>query len=112
MRTDKRIIVDYKKHWGESGTCYSQTIQVNKKFIKYVNKEIKNYWKSDENIKSVYQKSVGFSSYYDCYLKEINIKEKIVFLNLTQLQFIYFYLSLNNYDVSRIKYRNTLLKII
>lgn len=111
-RKAKKIIVSYQKRWGTDGTCYNQTIKLDKNFIKYINKLIKKYHESDDELKNIICDRVGFSKYYDCYLDELNTKESINYLFLTQLSFIYYYLSINNYDVSRIKRRNTIIQVI
>ena len=111
-RKAKKLIVSYQKRWGSDGTCYNQTIKLDKNFIKYINKQIKYYHNASDEIKNIICDSVGFSKCYDCYLDELNEKESVNYLFLTQLSFIYYYLSINNYDVSRIKIRNTIIKII
>lgn len=108
----KNIKVNYRQHWSNDGTHYDQTIKLDKSFIKYINKQIDNYYNSNDENKEIICKTIGFSKYYDCYLQKININEKICFLNLTQLRFIYYYLSINNYIIDRILYRNTMLEII
>lgn len=108
----KKIKVNYLSSWDESGTHYNQTITIKKDFIKYVNKLIRHYHNSNYENKSITADTIGFSTYYDCYLEEIDTKKDYNFLTLTQLKFIYYYLSINNYDVKRILARNTILKII
>ena len=107
----KKIIVSYQKRWGTDGTVYDQTIKLDKSFIKYINKQVRYYHNASNDVKSIICDSVGFSKYYDCYLQELDASAKINYLFLTQLKFIYYYLSINNYDVSRIKARNTIIKV-
>lgn len=111
MRKARKVKVNYLSSWNNDGTHYNQTITLNKVFIKYINKLIKHYHNSDYENKCIIADRIGFSTYYDCYLTEIDTKKDYEFLTLTQLSFIYYYLSINNYDVKRILRRNTLLKI-
>jgi hypothetical protein len=106
----KKLKVDYKKRWGTDGTVYDQTITLNKDFIKYINKNIKYYHNATDEVKEIITKNIGFSKYYDCYLEELDTTKNINYLYITQLQFIYYYLSINNYDVKRVKLRNTIIK--
>ena len=105
----KKVVVSYQKHFDNNGTCYNQVIKLDKSFMKYINKLVRYYFESSYEIQNIIAESVGFSMYYDCYLEELDTKEKYNYLTLTQLSFIYYYLFVNNYDVSRIKRRNTLL---
>ena len=107
----KKIKVNYKKCWGNDGTCYNQIITLKKDFIKYINKQIRNYWNSSEENKRIIEDSIGFNSYYNFYLEELELSDYI-FLNITKLQFIYYYLSINNYDIKRVKCRNTIVKVV
>lgn len=109
---NKKIVVDYKKTYSSDGCVYNQTITLNKKFIKYINKNIKEYHNSPSDVKDILCKTIGFSKYYDCYLEELNLNKKNIFLTLTQLKYIYYYLSINNYNVKRILHRNTKLNIV
>lgn len=111
MKNKKKIKVNYLQNWNEDGTHYDQTITLKKDFIKYINKLIKHYHNSTYENKCITADSIGFSTYYDCYLKEIDLTKNYYFMNITQLKFIYYYLSINNYDVKRILCRNTLLKM-
>ena len=112
MKREKRKVkVNYLSSWSENGTHYNQTITLDKKFIKYINKLIKYYHNSSYEVKCITAEKIGFSTYYDCYLKEIDLTKDYYFMNITQLQFIYYYLSINNYDIKRILNRNTLLKM-
>ena len=108
----KKIIVSYQKSWGTDGTLYNQKIKLDRSFLNYINKLIKHYHNANEENKNIIAENVGFSTYYDCYLDEIDTKQKYNCLFLTQLCFIYYYLSINNYDVSRIKRRNTILEVV
>ena len=107
----KKLVIDYKRHWGESGACYNQTITLTSDFIKYINKLIRYYHNASDEVKATICESVGFSSYYDFYLEELPQNENVIYLGLTQLKFVYYHLAMNNYDVSKIKARNTILKI-
>lgn len=108
----KKVKVNYLSSWSEEGTHYDQTITLKKDFIKYINKLIKNYHNSDYENQCITAETIGFSTYYDCYLKEIDLNKNYEFLTLTQLSFIYYYLNINNYDTKRILRRNTLLKVV
>jgi hypothetical protein len=111
-RTKKHLIVSYQKAWGKDGTFYDQHIKINKDFIKYINKQIKHYHNADYENKNIIADTIGFSTYYDCYLNELDIRNKYNYLTLTQLSFIYYYLSVNNYDINRIKRRNTIIEVV
>ena len=111
-REKKKVKINYLSSWSESGTHYNQTITLNKDFIKYINKLIKNYHNSSYENKCITAETIGFSTYYDMYLEEIDLTKDYYFLNITQLIFIYYYLRINNYDIKRIKNRNTLLKVV
>lgn len=106
----KKIKVNYRQNWGKDGTHYTQTITLDKSFIKYVNKNIKYYFNATPEVRETIANSVGFSTYYDCYLEELDLKETYNFLTHTQLMFIYYYLEVNNYDTRRILDRNTIIK--
>lgn len=108
----KKVKVNYLQSWNDEGTHFDQTIYVKKEFIKYINKLIRFYHSCDSENKNIIADTIGFSTYYDCYLKEIDTKKDYEFLTLTQLSFIYYYLSINNYDIKRILGRNTLLKFV
>ena len=107
----KKIIVDYKRNWGQDGTCYNQTITLTSDFIRYINKLIKYYQNADDEVQKTICESVGFSKYYDFYLEELPQNENIIYLGLTQLKFIHYHLAINNYDIQRIKYRNTRIRV-
>lgn len=108
----KKLIIDYKKHYDKNGNVYNQTITLTSDFIKYINKIIKQYHKSSHEVKNITAECVGFSRYYENNLTELKAKEKTIFLNLTQLQLLYYYLSINNYCVDKIKVRNTIIKVV
>ena len=112
MRTPKKIIISYRKNWNNDGTFYNQKIKLNKDFIKYLNKNIRYYHNVSDDVKETICDSVGFSKYYDCYLKELDTKNKYNYTSQVQLSFIYYYLNINNYDVSKIKRRNTIIEVI
>lgn len=108
----RKVKVNYLSNWNTDGTHYNQTITLDKNFIKYINREIKNYHNSTSDIKNITADCIGFSTYYDCYLQEIDTTKDYEFLTLTQLKFLYYYLAINNYDTKRILGRNTLLKMV
>lgn len=110
MAKIKPVKVSYRKRWGKDGTCYTQAIKLNKSFVKYINKLIKYYWKSSEEVKETFRDNLNISSYYDYYIEELK-GDKIIPLTLTQLKIVFYYLSINGYDVGRILNRNTLLII-
>ena len=108
----KNIKVDYKKHWGKDGTVYSQTITLEKDFLKYINKNIDYYFNASSEVKETIADSIGFSTYYDYYLEKLDLKEEYNYLTLTQLRFIAYYLYKNNYDLKRVLHRNTIIKVV
>ena len=108
----KHITISYQKEWGKDGTVYDQKIKINKDFIKYINKQIKHYHNANYENQCIIADTIGFSTYYDCYLKELDADAKTNYTTQVQLSFIYYYLSINNYDVSRIKRRNTKIKVV
>ena len=107
----KKITVDYKRHFDKNGTCYDQTITLSKDFIKYINKLIRYYHNSSDEVKNITCETTGISRYNDFYLEELPQKENIIYLSLTQLKFIYHHLAINTYDIKRIKYRNTRIRV-
>ena len=111
-KTRKKVIVNYQQEWSEDRTHYTQQITLDKKFLKYINKNIKYYHDASHEVQETIADSVGFSTYYDCYLEPLDLKKSKIFLTLTQLSFIFYYLHINNYDIKRIKRRNTLIKVI
>lgn len=108
----KKLVVSYQKCWNTDGTVFDQKIKLDKSFLKYVNKLIRHYHNDTYENKCITADTIGFSTYYDCYLDEIDTDKKYNFLFLTQLSFIYYYLSVNNYDTSRIKRRNTIIEVV
>lgn len=94
--------ISYFKNWGNCGTCYTQTITVNKKEFNKINKYF-NKIKVDD-----------LGSYEQLYFKtlentpqETTQKSTLYFLNLTQRRL------LNNLykNNKRILIRNTILKL-
>jgi len=110
-RQKKKVKVNYLQSWDVDGTHFNQTITLDLDFIKYVNKQIRYYHNATSENKEIIANTIGFSTYYDCYVKEIDTTKEYYFMNLTQLSFIYYYLNINNYDTKRILRRNTLLRI-
>lgn len=106
--------VDYKKKWGKDGTVYCQTITIDEKmavkFNEYVeelkNKIIDKFMVDDNEIKILYNLET-LENYDNNYT------------NLTTLDyFIKFYLKYvyeapkKDKDFERIKWRNTIIKIV
>lgn len=93
--------ISYFKNWGANGTCYTQTITINKKeFIKikkHLNKLKINMLNKYE---TMYFKTLENTP------QEKNKKNTLYFLNLTQLGIISCLLQNN-----RILTRNTILKV-
>ena len=107
----KKITVDYKRHFDKNGTCYNQTITLTSDFIRYINKLIKYYQNADDEVQKTICETTCISRYYDFYLEELPQNDNIIYLTLTQLKFIYHHLAINNYDVQKIKYRNTRIRV-
>lgn len=106
--------VDYKKRWGENGTCYSQFITIDSwimaEYNNYLNKlkkEIENNFK----LKKTYSEK-------DLNIKSIDfLKKGINFTNLIHLDIFLMLLNeLNkkgyNFNFKRVLYRNTIIKAI
>ena len=108
----KKLIIDYKRHYDKNGYIYDQTITLTNDFVKYINKIVRQYHKSSHEVKNITAECVGFSRYNENCLTELKAKDRIIFLNLTQLQLLYYYLSINNYCVDKIKVRNTIIKVV
>lgn len=110
MKKKKHLIIDYKKSF-KNGCVYSQTITINKHFLNYINKQVKKYKNLSCENKCILLDNIGISYYYEFYIEELIKNQKYVYLGANMLKFIYYYLDINNYDISKIKNRNTRLKI-
>ena len=106
----KHLTIDYKKSYN-NGCVYSQTITINKHFLNYINKQVKKYKNLSCENKIILLDNIGISLYYELYIEELPGNANYIYLGLNMLKFIYYYLDINNYDISKIKYRNTRLKI-
>ena len=94
--------VSYNKKWDDYGTCYTQTINVNKKEFHKINKYF-NKIKVDDlgSYEKIYFKTLESTK------TEKTKTSKLYFLNLTQLKFINIIFK----DNKRILIRNTILKL-
>ena len=116
MENNKKIIVSYRKRWGIDGTCYRQTIKINKTVKKLFNYYLQNEKKQAENN---YKKNHCYSS-EDMKIKSLEyLKDGINYTNLIHLQlFINFYLKAlytppkKDRDYERIIYNNTIIEVI
>jgi hypothetical protein len=94
--------VSYNKKWSDCGTCYTQTITINKKEFNKINKYF-NTIKVDDlgSYEQIYFKTLKNTP------QETTQKSTLYFLNLTQIRV------LNNIykNNKRILIRNTILKL-
>lgn len=110
-----KIIVSYQKQFDNNGTCYTQTIKINKNFIRYINKLIEHEKENNFNNMALYN-SMGIFSVCNLfwYLEALQENE-VNYLTITQLHFIRYYILENNkkmYNIlnKKIKLdRNTIL---
>lgn len=100
--------VSYQKHWDNNGTCYNQTITIDKtmavKFNNYVEKIMKqdkektnktHIWNNEEMQREMYLKQLALGVNYT-YLTTLNY-------------FVSFLLRETNESIKRIKRRNTII---
>ena len=108
------MIVNYIKKWGKDGTCYSQTIKIDKwiaeefnillnnKKIEIDNNFLKNHCYSDNDLKI---KSIDFLWQGTNYTNLIHLD---IFLELINILNKKGY----NFDFKRLLYRNTIIEVI
>ncbi len=113
---DQKIIINYQKHFGETGTCYNQTIKINQKIAKQFNQYIREKRNKISGKILMTSEELGILRYAG----EIDTrKNSITFLSLTMLDlFMKFYLH-NIYEppkrdktYERILWRNSIIKVI
>lgn len=112
--------VNYRKNYSNNGTAYNQTITINKetaekfnKYVLYIKNKInyKKSWSNEDLKTSLYLKMLEINTHF----------ETLNYINLTTLDcFMKFYLTWiyirkapkrdKNYE--RIKWRNTIIKVI
>lgn len=109
----KIISVNYQKRWGNSGTCYSQTIKIDndlaKKYNSYLNK-------LKEDVEKRFKESHVYSD-YDLKIKSIDYLFRGV--NYTNLIHLGVFLELINelnkqgkkIDFKRVLWRNTIIEV-
>lgn len=107
--------IDYKKKWNnETGTCYRQTITIDKWIMEEFNKMLMN---KKINIDNVFLKKHTYSE-QDLKIKSLDyLKIGVNYTNLIHLRlFIELIFDLNNkgynFNYKRILNRNTLIKVI
>lgn len=107
--------IDYKKHWGNCGTVYSQTITIDKKTMEDYNNYISDL---KTKVDLEFLKKHSYSE-QDLKIKSIDYLEKGVnFTNLIHLQlFIEFYnknirKDYFDKDIKRVLWRNTIIKVV
>lgn len=108
------MIIDYKKHFGNDGTCYTQNIKIDNWLKEYYNNYLMNLkTKTDEN----YLKNQSYSE-KDLKIKSIEYLEKgINYTNLLNLDiFLQVIDELNrkgyNFNFKRILWRNTTIEVV
>lgn len=106
--------INYQKHFGNDGTCYTQHIKIDNWLKEYYNNYLMNLkTEADEN----YIKNHAYSG-GDLAIKSINYLEKGVnYTNLIHLDiFLHVINELNkkgyNFEFKRILWRNTTIEVI
>lgn len=112
------MIVDYKKHVGRDGTIYDQTItisfQIAYKFNKYVDElkndviekiETRHYWTYEDNKILDYLEKINFYNNTFVNLTTANYFKKWYFDNIYQPP-------KKDIFYERLKYRNTIFKVV
>lgn len=109
-----KIIINYRKEWGNDGTVYDQTIKLNKKILKNFNDYVK---KRRENIINNFKHSYSNEEMKILYYTEELKENQKNYCTLTMLQlFIDFYLKTiytppkKDLTFERILWRNTIIK--
>lgn len=110
--------VDYKRNFGKNGTVYDQTITISfdiaNQFNKYVDDlkneiikkiEIKHYWSNEDNKILDYLEKIDINNYTFTNLTTINYFKKWYFNNIYQAP-------KRDTFYERLKYRNTIFKVI
>lgn len=104
--------IDYKKNWdNETGTCYRQTITIDKETMEKFNNYIMNKKiEVDNNFFKTHLYSEN-----DLKIKSIDyLEEGINYTNLIHLR-LFMIFAINNLEkenLKRILYRNTIIKVI
>lgn len=108
------MIIDYKKHFGNDGICYSQNIKINNWLKEYYNNYLMNLkTKTDKN----YFKNHSYSE-KDLKIKSIEYLENgMNYTNLLNLDiFLQVIDELNrkgyNFNFKRILWRNTTIEVV
>lgn len=108
------MIIDYKKHFGNDGTCYTQNIKIDNWLKEYYNNYLMNLKiKTDEN----YFKNRSYSE-KDLKIKSIEYLENgMNYTNLLNLDiFLQVIDELNkkgyNFNFKRILWRNTTIEVV
>ena len=110
--------INYRKNFDNTGTVYNQTITINKELAEKFNKYISDI-KNRINYKKTWDNE---DLKISCYLTMLEINtlfETLNYINLTTLNyFIKFYLKTiynppkKDKDFERIKWRNTIIKVV
>lgn len=101
--------INYLKNWGKDGTVYDQTVTIDKTLMEQFNNYILDlktnidlkftlkhtYSENDLKIKSVDYLTTGFN-----------------YTNLIVLNLFIVFCQKNNIDITRLLYRNTIIKVI
>lgn len=92
--------INYIRRWGDNGTCYRQTIKLNKEESKILNEAIKQELKEIENLRQYTSRQMTKKTY----MKEL--KQGLNYITLITVELM---LSLFGYNEKRLKYRNTIV---
>ena len=104
-----KIVIDYKKHYGNDGTVYDQTVTIDKNTMEEYNHFI-NDLKTEIDLN--FMKTHTYSE-NDLKIKSIDFLEKGVnFTNLIHLNLFIVFCQKTKRDITRLLYRNTIIKVV
>lgn len=108
----KNLTIDYKKHWGNDGTVYTQTITTTKEIIKRFNTYVEELQDKTHKHFAYTNEDIAILDKLELLLKNIN------YTNLTTLNYFKtFYIkeiykpAKRDKDFERILWRNTIIKV-
>lgn len=109
-----KIKVNYQKRWGNSGTCYTQTIKIDNNLAKRYN----NYLEMLKAKVEVNFKKTHVYSDYDLKIKNLDyLRRGVNYTNLTQLGLFLELINMINkdenqkIDFKRVLWRNTIIEV-
>lgn len=104
-----KIIIDYKKHYGNNGTVYDQTATIDKNTMEEYNNFL-NDLKTEIDLKFTKKRTYSEN---DLKIKSIDFLEKGVnFTNLIHLNLFIVFCQKTKRDITRLLYRNTIIKVV